>query len=48
MEVVVEIMEKLLRENVMIIMCKTPKEAPRRKEYQETTDNMEITNYYLA
>ena len=30
-EVVVEIMEKLQRENVMSTKCKTPKEAPGRK-----------------
>ena len=34
MEVVVEIMEKILRENVMIAKCKTPKEALGKVEYQ--------------
>ena len=33
-EVVMEIIKKFLRENVMISKCKTPKEALGRKEYQ--------------
>ena len=34
MEVVVEIMGKLLKENVMIAKCKGPKEAPKKTEFK--------------